>query len=433
MNDTPRQGQAWKRSLPASVTALIALALFAPTGQARGLSPIVAALSHHRRSIKASPTRRHHPATAHTSIIGGSPASRGTFPWLAFVIDELGPEEFGLCTGTVVSPHLVLTAGHCAVDVETGEINDPSGYAVVTGNVNWTSSPRQVSGVSQVLVFPNYHTNGSLEGWGDAALLVLSTPTSAPSIPLATSANAERLQAGTGAQIAGWGRTYYEQEELQTELQWAKTVVQGKGYCEQHAPGFHPLGQICTVNPPSFSTGTCHGDSGGPLIAAGPGGASVVEIGLTSGGYGECSTALPSVFTRADLIASWVKGRIAAFDPPTGSSPAPAPPAAPKLPTLTRSKAARYVRQGLSEAFGVRFRHVRQYGDRCQAVDSTKQRCGVSWIYGPNDYYGSVTVYYAFNRGEVVWNDRFTIHWVNDHCYFHTNHLSRCAIHTRRR
>jgi secreted trypsin-like serine protease len=348
---------------------------------------------------------------------------------MAFVVrEEFG--EGGFCSGTVVSPHLVLTAGHCVVDTETGEIHDPSGYAVVTGNANWTASPREVTGVSQILVYPNFHISGLLEGWGDAALLALSAPTAASTISLATSANAERLQAGTGAQIIGWGRTYYEQEELQTELEWAKTVVQSKGYCEGNAPGFHPLGQICTVNPPSFATGTCHGDSGGPLVAAGPGGSGIVEIGITSSGYDECSTTLPSVFTRADLIASWVKGWIAVFDPPAPPVVAPKPVAVPSqsLPRLTSKMAKTLTREALTDVLRSQFVHRRAYKASCRPTESTKQKCSVSWWKGPNDYWGNMTIYYLFENGKPVWSYRYVIRKVNDYCYWRSGHRSRCYV-----
>lgn len=368
-------------------------------------------------------------ASPRTQIVGGQTASADTFPWMAAIIDQIDPETVGFCSGTVVSPHIVLTAGHCVVDDETGGIMSPAGYTVVTGNVNWTASPRQVLGVSQILIYPNYIIGGSLDGWGDAALLVLSAPTSAPAISLATSANAERLQPGTPAVIAGWGDTFYGQAKQQRELEWAETVVQSGGYCEGNAPGFHPLGQICTVNPPSFGTGTCHGDSGGPLIAEGPGGSGVIELGVTSSGDPECATSQPHVFTRADLIASWVKGRIAIFDPPPRPAPAPAPPPALTLPVLTRRKAAYYARLALKEHFGARLRRGRQYGADCQRIDDTKRRCGVHWNYRANDYYGSVTIYYAFSGSEVVWDDRFTIHWVNDYCHFYSGHRRSCRIH----
>ena len=97
-------------------------------------------------------------ALAHTAIVGGSPAETNSFPWLAFIVDKR-PEGNGLCSGTVVAPNLILTAAHCAENVETGIANETSGYSVVTGNVDWTSPDRQVSAVSRVVVYPGFAPN----------------------------------------------------------------------------------------------------------------------------------------------------------------------------------------------------------------------------------------------------------------------------------
>ena len=49
--------------------------------------------------------------SAHAAVIGGQPAAPGTFPWMAYVLDLRG-SNIGQCSGTVVAPNLVLTAGH---------------------------------------------------------------------------------------------------------------------------------------------------------------------------------------------------------------------------------------------------------------------------------------------------------------------------------
>jgi hypothetical protein len=142
---------------------------------------------------------------------------------MAFSIYFRG-EEFGTCSGTVVAPNLILTAGHCAVDLATGVTREAAGYRVITGNVNLLAPERQLSRVSLVLVYPHFTLTGSFDGWGDAALLELSTPTTAPTIPLASSANAKRLRAGTHALIAGWGQAEYGQKPG-PQLMWAKSSV----------------------------------------------------------------------------------------------------------------------------------------------------------------------------------------------------------------
>jgi secreted trypsin-like serine protease len=83
-------------------------------------------------------------------IVGGVSAVQAQLGFMAFILhyDALGNPDFS-CSGTVVSSNVVLTAGHCAVDENTGSALDPSGYQVVTGAVDWTDTVnRHVSQVS---------------------------------------------------------------------------------------------------------------------------------------------------------------------------------------------------------------------------------------------------------------------------------------------
>ncbi len=263
-------------------------------------------------------------SAATPAIIGGTLAQEGTFPQLAFIEDKEGQVR-DYCTGTVVAPTVVLTAAHCAEDTETEQVREPSGYLVYTGNVEWAASS-QVSRVSRVVVYPTYNPADFSD---DAALLILSTPTSAPAITLASyPSDSARLAAGAEARIAGWGDTSRAQGLLPPRLSWADTVVQSPAYCESEAPPFYSGSEICTIDPPENQTGACFGDSGGPLIS--PPGTGEIELGITSHIYNECETVRPTVFTRADLIAPWVDEWIAgvqplAPEPAPKPSPAPAP------------------------------------------------------------------------------------------------------------
>lgn len=283
-----------------ALAALCVTLFFGALGTAAGTLGVSTA-SAHTANVKEP--------SARISVVGGEAAEPGAFPWMAFVIDFKGEEEAIACSGTVVAPNLVLTAAHCAVNQETGVTNEAAGYRVVTGSVDWASSERQVSDVSQVLVYPRYKFSRTSISYGDAALLVLSTPTTAPAIRLATSANAKRVHTGTHALVAGWGETYYGQTELTESLMWARTVVEGK-QCE----GLR--GRICAIDFPKFKSGVCHGDSGGPLLTTAPHGHSLIEIGITQAVFGECSTRRPGVFTRANLIAPWVDRWISTLTPP---------------------------------------------------------------------------------------------------------------------
>jgi V8-like Glu-specific endopeptidase len=276
-----------------------------------------------RRSAPRLTSRRS--TLAHAAVIGGSLAASGTFPQLAFISDTTEEEGFR-CTGTVVASNLILTAAHCAENIETGVIYEPGGYAVITGNVDRNAVSREVSAVSRVVVYPGFAPSVL---YGDAALLVLSTPTTAPAISLWTANNAGTLEAGRAADIVGWGQEYFEQENLPVTLKWAGTAIQSPEWCAHHALNFYEQGELCAIDPPSYSTGACHGDSGGPLLASSAEG--LVEVGITSHIFGECSTTEPTVFTRTDILVSWVREWAEAVKP-TAPPPPPAPTPSPPAP-----------------------------------------------------------------------------------------------------
>jgi hypothetical protein len=303
---------------PSAPTLIALLALFFALGGTAIAAP--------RHPVKHSSHRRspRRVAIAHAAIIGGAEAETGTYPWMAFIFDNRG-EQYGVCSGTVVSPNVILTAGHCAENVETGVVREPSSYSVVTGNVAWPASPRQVLSVSRVVVYPSFDPTLLTD---DAALLILSIPTTAPSIPLASyPADSGRLEVGTVGIMAGWGNTYFGQEVPTERLRHGATVVQRTSYCENNARPFYGIYEICAIDPPSYQTSACNGDSGGPLITFNPSEEGDMELGIVSHGFGECSTEHPTVFTRTDVIAPWVNEWISTVKPP--SEPAQAPSAAP--------------------------------------------------------------------------------------------------------
>lgn len=238
-------------------------------------------------------------ASAQASIVGGKEAAPGSYPWMAFIVGIEGNEAF-ICTGTVVAPRAILTAAHCTLNEESGASRNPAAYKIVTGVVNWKSPERQVSTVTQLIPYPKFVAGTSREYFGDAALLALAAPVTAPSIPLAKGARFVKL--GTHARIAGWGMTDIEQTGFTESLMWTKTVVDG-ARCE----GLY--GRVCVVDFPKFRSGACFGDSGGPLFAHDPK-RGWVEFGLTEGGFDRCTTHRPQIYTRTDLLSKWIEGRI---------------------------------------------------------------------------------------------------------------------------
>ena len=80
------------------------------------------------------------------------------------------------CTGALVAPSVVLTVAHCALPA--------SSYVIATGLTDLgDTSGGQVLGVSSVVISPNWNPNTHR---GDMALLQLSQPSTAPTMPVIT-------------------------------------------------------------------------------------------------------------------------------------------------------------------------------------------------------------------------------------------------------
>jgi hypothetical protein len=180
-----------------------------------------------------------------------------------------------------------------------------------------------------------------------------------------------------------------------------------------------------------------------------------LEIGITSVVPGDCDTNTADFFTAVLPIESWIESEISAPTPAppppvtttTTTTPAPAPTtttpaptttmrataASPTLARMTVAAARIYTRKVLVGVFHGRYTAGNSKKLTCSRTSATRLNCGANFSFGANDYYGNVIVYYEFGTKDgTVWSDRYTLHWVNDHCYFHTLHRRECKISTRR-
>jgi secreted trypsin-like serine protease len=235
-------------------------------------------------------------------IRGGTPVAQGELPALAFVA-YLVPNghEVVTCTGTVVAPRLVLTAGHC-VDIARVDV-EAENFRVSIDSVKWTRASLSTERVVRLMVAPGYHEGGEAD---DAALLELETPTDVEPLPLA---RRKFWSAGTPAEMAGWGRIFAGRHKPTFILHRAPTAVLGFAECRGEFP---VAGALCARQAPPQRTSACYGDSGGPLLAHRPGDGRLVEIGVLHGGESAtCSPRAASTYTSALRISHWVQARIA--------------------------------------------------------------------------------------------------------------------------
>jgi secreted trypsin-like serine protease len=365
--------------------------------------------------------------TAQASIIGGDAATIADFPSLAYVSAQTGKDEGFACTGTVIAPRVVLTAAHCVEDLEVGGFTAANRYAVATGQAIPRQTPRdQILRVSETHVFPGFDPGST---HGDAALLVLASPTPAPPIPLAGAADSGLYAGGAEAQLAGWGLTKPNAKSPPDNLRTTSAVVLDGASCKRQTRSFNPTYssavQMCTADPPDHKNGGCFGDSGGPALVQRADG-SAVEIGITSSGSPGCNTKLPGVFTRTDRVSAWASEWIAAVE-----SGAPPPTLKPRLPALTTESAEGFVGGLLGTELGDLFLHSRGLGARCRRLGPPRVMCELAWLHGSRIYFASVTVFYLLRNDAVGWDNNFVIQRVNTRC-FESDHSRSCPVETRR-
>ncbi|MGN6816909.1 MAG: S1 family peptidase [Solirubrobacterales bacterium] len=364
-------------------------------------------------------------ATAGASIVGGRAATIEEFPSLSYIEAHKGKHGFA-CTGTVVAPRVVLTAAHCVEEVEQGTITPPDEYALSTNIADPTkATPENVFHVVANHVFPGFDP-GVLHG--DAAILILDRPTTAPALPLAGPADAALYGGGAEVRLAGWGLTRANAKEQPANLRMTSMLVQTPSSCRKSTRTFYgafsPMRQVCLIAADRASGG-CFGDSGGPAIAQRPDG-TPVELGITSTGGPSCSTRLPNVLTRVDYVSAWVSEWIAATE---SGAPSPVVDPSTLLPAMVKEGAEELAIFTLIDAFGKRFERASQVAGGCKKASRTRFRCRIAWVTGRDIYAGTVSPFYVERQEAVGWDSHFKIEWTRLKCLQQHRH---CAIHTKR-
>ena len=340
-------------------------------------------------------------ATLRPAIVGGAIASPGAQPSLAFVSGQFANGSGESCSGTVVAPDLILTAGHCAENILTGVPYRPQDLEVITGRENLSDdSEGQELTVSHVWVNPGFHPPSET---GDAALLQLTRQTRAPALPLDAEYDPSGIQTGSQGAVFGWGKTSGTATGISQQLKTASLAVQTQSNC-QTAWGdtFDTGSQFCVLDPPpQDDAGVCSGDSGGPFIQ--DVGGVPTEVGLAIYVAGDCSTAVPDVFTRTDSIAGWAEQQIAAVGQQGKDADSMVTDAMTPAVAYARSKRLMY------HLFRSQLGGLTELSVQCVRLDRSGFLCSAAWQHGSHAFGGSIAVAYAIVGNQEVVTHRSTV------------------------
>ncbi len=237
--------------------------------------------------------------TVSAPVVGGSMVPPGKWPDAVAI---LGPQ--GSCTGTLIAPDVVLTAGHC-----TG-INPTE---IVANTTNYNGSGGQRVKIESITAYPNFKEKF------DVAVIVLVAPvTGVAPRAVAGHCTFSGFAEDTMVHLVGFGLTATDGGGTNTSLREAMAPVldatcsSGNG-CRDAAL---PQGEFVAGGAGGDS---CFGDSGGPVYLDTPRGP--VLVAAVSRGLDDSATPCGGggIYVRADKVLAWIEqttGRDVAKDCP---------------------------------------------------------------------------------------------------------------------
>ena len=211
-------------------------------------------------------------------------------------------------TGSLISPTVVLTAGHCTDGADGGRVWFDE---IVQGNPEYPYSGSTSVEMAEIHTYPGFSIVDKwtgLPGWitGDVGIVILAEPVYLNEYgELPTAGLVDTLPMKTNLDLVGYG----VQERLRGGGQPVWSGLRNRFNATAQLIGSkHVMSDEfmrITANPGQGKGGTCYGDSGGPILLAG----TNTILGVCSWGTNQ-NCAGVSYEKRIDIadILNWISG-----------------------------------------------------------------------------------------------------------------------------
>lgn len=227
-------------------------------------------------------------ATDEAEILGGADVPVGKWQDAA----AIRTNNNWFCTGTLIAPNVVLTAGHCNADL-------PNNVLVGTSSLS-RPSEGEVIPVEQRIEYSNSQRTA------DLLVLVLDRDSKFEPRPIATGWARAEIRNGAMVEIVGFGAIDRDGNQYTPALKEATTAItdfdcSASSGCKT---SIKPAGELGAGG---MGIDTCGGDSGGPLYLTTEFGTFLA--GATSRGYANnqyyCSEG--GIYVRPDKFIEWIE------------------------------------------------------------------------------------------------------------------------------
>ena len=241
------------------------------------------------------------PSDQASFVVGGTAVPEGKWRDVVLVVSQ-----DSTCTGTLIAPDIVLTAGHCI---------ESQPYEVIADTVDYTRGGDRIP-VKSSRAYPDW------ENKFDVGILMLEHVARGRPRSIAPACAAKQgLRDGVMVHLVGFGMTS-DTNPNNTQLREADLRISDASCTTDDScqASVAPHGEFLAGG---NGEGSCFGDSGGPVFLNTKEGAALVGIvsrGLAMPGS-TCSDG--GVYVRADKVVSWVQSVTGVdLDPSTCSVPA---------------------------------------------------------------------------------------------------------------